>query len=635
MDITHSKPSPKKISKITQKINETNQESINKHSLSVPTDNQSGSNSISSRNDSDLNLIQKPSSTDFSNLKKLSKSDFSMEKIIGKGSYGKVYLALYNNKKYALKVIDKKFVEKVEKIHEVHIERQILSFMDHPRIIKLYSTFQDSKYLYFVLDYCNNKDLSEFLHYQGKLSPELSQFYSAEIVSALEYLRENGISHRDLKPENILLDENMMIKIVDFATATIKNKVFDRKKKVFININDHYENNQNQSEVDDKVNSYLDGGLSLVGTAEYLSPEILNSQLSKTSEYYGSDLWALGCIIYRLFEGETPFKDTSEMKIFEKINNFSELSFSKTTPNEAKDLILKLLNNNPLERIGYSNISELKEHVFFTGIDFSKINSLKPPNERVVQMMTKRVKNKYHYSQVFSSSDMFFLSSNSKFNKSNIEEIDRDVENICHNHKQNHSIENKENHTNINKNNVIHVNNNNQVAYENISLLNIKNRQSSDKISYILPSNNDELLEKKTSRMDKFNLNPLNGNEINKEFSFKNINMGNLKIEDEYLNKTADTPVEKLNISNISKEKDKERDKDKENNSNSKPKVYGLNNSNEFVDDRNEMKKYRKRNSKKNSNNFEILSNKVIRLDDDILVLECKLSIYIIQYIKT
>lgn len=146
--------------------------------------------------------------------KKLSKEDFSFMKLLGKGAYAKVILAEFQGKRYALKIIDKKFVDKLEKKHEVHIEKQILSLLNHPRIVKLHSTFQDAKNLYFALDYCNNKDLAELLKSQVTLSCELSQFYAAEIVSALEYLRSQGVSHRDLKPENIVLDESMRIKLV-------------------------------------------------------------------------------------------------------------------------------------------------------------------------------------------------------------------------------------------------------------------------------------------------------------------------------------------------------------------------------------------------------------------------------------
>lgn len=67
---------------------------------------------------------------------------------------------------------------------------------------------------------------------------------------------------------------------------------------------------------------------SLVGTAEYVAPEILANE--KSSDLYGCDLWALGCILYYFFEGVSPYKDRTEMLIFEKILDHSDkLKFSK------------------------------------------------------------------------------------------------------------------------------------------------------------------------------------------------------------------------------------------------------------------------------------------------------------------
>lgn len=148
------------------------------------------------------------------NKKKQSIKDFSIEETLGKGAYAKVVRAVKQGKEYAIKIISKKFIEKYEKTHEVHIERQVLTSLNHRNIIKIESTFQDQNNLYFVLEYCPNKDLSNFLKLNVILSNTLSQFYAAELVYTLEYLRKMGIAHRDLKPENIMLDKYMKIKLV-------------------------------------------------------------------------------------------------------------------------------------------------------------------------------------------------------------------------------------------------------------------------------------------------------------------------------------------------------------------------------------------------------------------------------------
>jgi tRNA A-37 threonylcarbamoyl transferase component Bud32 len=171
-----------------------------------------------------IKLNKKPAlskSNSKGNKPKLSITDFSVSQTLGRGAYAKVVKGEHKGKSYAIKVIDKKFIEKYEKIHEVHTEKQILSSISHPNIIKMHFTFQDSKNLYFVLDYCSNKDFSDFLKTRVILSKELAQYYTAEIVYVLDYLRKNGISHRDLKPENIMLDEKMKIKIVSIILNNI------------------------------------------------------------------------------------------------------------------------------------------------------------------------------------------------------------------------------------------------------------------------------------------------------------------------------------------------------------------------------------------------------------------------------
>jgi 3-phosphoinositide dependent protein kinase-1 len=148
--------------------------------------------------------------------KKVSIKDFEIISELGKGAYAKVVLARYilTNKNIAIKILNKNFIHKVNKSHEALIEREILTSLNHPNIIKLHSTFQDKQKLYFVLDYAPNRDLSTFIRSQGKLSFELARFYAAEIVNAIEYLHSMNIAHRDLKPENMILDINMHIKIV-------------------------------------------------------------------------------------------------------------------------------------------------------------------------------------------------------------------------------------------------------------------------------------------------------------------------------------------------------------------------------------------------------------------------------------
>jgi len=157
----------------------------------------------------------------------LTLDQFQLLKVIGKGTYGEVYLAKNkaNGKKYALKKLEKAFILKNGKVQSVSRERDILFKMQHPNIVSLDGTFQDKDFLYFLLEYIPNGDLTSFLKNFSPLPLELAKFFAAELVSALEYMHASGIVHRDLKPENILISEDFRIKITDFGEAKTAEEI--------------------------------------------------------------------------------------------------------------------------------------------------------------------------------------------------------------------------------------------------------------------------------------------------------------------------------------------------------------------------------------------------------------------------
>lgn len=96
--------------------------------------------------------------------------------------------------------------------------------LDHPSIIKFFQSFKNQNKLYLLVEFCPRGSLLDFLKRQGSLNNILAKHMIAEIIVALEYLRENEIVHRDLKPGNIVLDNSYHIKLIDFATCKVFNK---------------------------------------------------------------------------------------------------------------------------------------------------------------------------------------------------------------------------------------------------------------------------------------------------------------------------------------------------------------------------------------------------------------------------
>ena len=337
----------------------------------------------------DDDISNRPSrSSTASEQKKISIEDFNVIEELGSGPYAKIVLSrhLLNGKNYAIKKINKATLKDLDRQHEVHIEKHCLSLLKHPNIIKLNKTFQDKKTLYFVLEYCKNKDLGKFINCLGKFDYKMAQFYSAQILRAISYMHKEGFYHRDIRPENIGLDESMHLKLFDFATSIKVNKYFDLRTMKFIDLNENELPilNENMKNIKDnmvKVNLYTILLLNrlYVGAPEYVSPEVLEKNYPLIGP--GVDIWSFGIMLYLFFTGSTPFKGKEDAETLENIKNVKYSFDDNLIPEDAKDLISKILIKDPTKRIGYQSkdYSEIKSHPFFKDINFDNLETQYPP----------------------------------------------------------------------------------------------------------------------------------------------------------------------------------------------------------------------------------------------------------------
>lgn len=152
---------------------------------------------------------------------KLSIDCFDLLVTIGTGMFSRVFLAkskeCCNSKPIALKMIKKFSVIKEKQVDYVYAEKHVMSLLNHSFITKLLYSFQDQRYIYFVLEYACGGELFTRMKKMGNFSDIQCQFYAAEIILALEYLHSKNIVYRDLKPENILIDRAGHVKLADFG----------------------------------------------------------------------------------------------------------------------------------------------------------------------------------------------------------------------------------------------------------------------------------------------------------------------------------------------------------------------------------------------------------------------------------
>ena len=332
---------------------------------------------------------------------------------IGKGSYGKIYLAYdkKQEKKVALKIINKNFLDILNKTEEAFIEQYMLKICnENKNIINLLGCFTTKEKLIFVLDYYKNGNFEEYLKNiqteNGLLSYETAKFYLAEILNILKYLQKNNISHLDLKPNNFLLDSRLHLKLIDFSTAKIQNKKFNLKTKKF-ELNEEKKINLNN----------------FIGTPQYCSPEILNNNVQN---FFTCDVWSFGIIMYELFHNKTPFDDYNLNKMIENIKK-GEFYLNEKLPNEIKDLIKKCLIVDQNKRI---KLNEIFNHPFFKDFNFNDLYEKNVPEnfKKSISSINENNKNNLLIEELYNEDDNDYIN-NKKNNVSTDAEIDYCSEN--------------------------------------------------------------------------------------------------------------------------------------------------------------------------------------------------------------
>ena len=265
---------------------------------------------------------------DINNFTKVIEDIFPKQ--LGSGSFGRVFLVSHNETKklFALKVIDKrKLLMSYGKLDIIYNEINIHAKLDHENIIKLYNFNEDNENINIVMEYAPNGNLYDLITKTKTGFDEYKAFeYFIQVVNAVHYLHNNNIIHRDIKPENILIGEDNKIKLCDFGWA----------KELSL---------ENRS--------------TFCGTVEYMAPEIVGSE----NYDYGVDIWSLGILLYELLYGHSPFKANNTKNVILNIKSH-ELTYddtNKTVSKSCKDLIQKILNNNPQKRY---KIKDILEHPF-------------------------------------------------------------------------------------------------------------------------------------------------------------------------------------------------------------------------------------------------------------------------------
>lgn len=247
--------------------------------------------------------------------------------VIGEGNFGKVYKVRALRGKYKRKIFALKVASNPYALGYMRKEAQALILFRHPNIVSLQSYLyrKDKNELYLIYEYMDFGTLKDYVEQKGKLSEEEALRVLSHVVNALEYLHSRGYIHSDLKPENIFgkkILNTIVWKLGDFGLIRIRGEA-----------------------------SILD----VKGTIGFIAPEVFRGEIHRSS-----DIFSLGCVLYYMLTGKTPFEGKTMLERKKK-NREGVVEIPDNLSDKMKKLLSKMLEKDYTKR--FRTAKELKEYL--------------------------------------------------------------------------------------------------------------------------------------------------------------------------------------------------------------------------------------------------------------------------------
>jgi serine/threonine protein kinase len=248
--------------------------------------------------------------------------DYELGGQLGAGTVGTIFEATRKDtgEVFALKLLSPAVSSNQLIVSRFWREMMILEKLNHPNILAYHGGGRIDDQLFFVMELVRGGTLKQLLSRTGPLSWREAAESARQLASALQHAHNNGIIHRDLKPGNVFVTEQGKLKLGDFGIAR-----------------------------DTRAEDITEMGLT-VGTYAYMAPELVRGERAITGHV---DLYALGCLMFEMLTGRTPYVGDNFAQIFEQHLKSPPPRVAEcgvACPQALEDLIVQLLAKDPQDR---------------------------------------------------------------------------------------------------------------------------------------------------------------------------------------------------------------------------------------------------------------------------------------------
>ena len=257
---------------------------------------------------------------------------YAIERELGAGGMATVYLAqdLKHDRKVAIKVLRPELAAVIG-AERFLSEIKTTANLQHPHILPLFDSGEagrresgEGTFLFYVMPFVQGETVRDRISREKQLPVADAVRIATEVASALDYAHRHGVIHRDIKPENILLHDGRAL-VADFGIALAASKAGGTRM--------------------------TETGMSL-GTPHYMSPEQAMGEREITA---GSDVYALGCVLYEMLTGDPPFTGSTAQAIVARVVTEQPRSMTSqrhTIPAHVEAAVLQALEKLPADRFG-------------------------------------------------------------------------------------------------------------------------------------------------------------------------------------------------------------------------------------------------------------------------------------------